>query len=112
MAIDETLRLDDIWAGRFVFDEAEGKVQRQLLQPDRDQRLALMAELRKNDIVPGDSPMGRWCLSIPFWDWERLRRDPKWCELHSPDAETAQRAMRRFLVHPDSAPFRVREKAT
>ncbi len=112
MAIDETVRLDEIWAGRFVFDEAEGQVHRQLLQPDRKARLELCAELRKDKIVPSDSPMGRWCLSIPLWDWERLGRDPKWCELHSQDAETAQRAMRRFLVHPDSTPFRVQENAS
>lgn len=109
----EHRRLDETWAGEF---ERDGDIlTRRLYQPERSGILDAVKTIRNERIVQdvkGSHMLERrWCLSIPFEDWEALRRHPMWCELHSVDNATSQKAWRRFLIHPDSAPFRVRENA-
>ena len=104
-------RLDDIWGA--YYEQSGHTVTRCLVQPERPQVLEAIKTIRNEGIVE-DRPgiRGRWCLSIPFADWEWLKRHPKWCELTSHDRDTRHKAWMRFMNHPDSAPFRVRDKAS
>lgn len=104
-------RLDEIWSASYRLDGSV--LTRRLYQPSRTAVLEAVKSLRTEQVVEDrDDLRARWCLSIPLEDWEALRRHPKWCELHSGDNDTRQKAWRRFLVHPDSAPYRVRDKAS
>lgn len=104
-------RLDDIWSADYRLDGSV--LTRRLYQPSRRAVLEAVKTLRTAGVVQDrDDLRARWCLSIPHEDYEMLRRHPVWCELHSVDNDTSQKAWRRFLVHPDSAPYRVRDKAS
>ena len=106
----EHRRLDEVWNGEF--DQDGTVLTRRLYQPERHGILSAVKTIRDERVVEDRDFLGRWCLSIPFEDWERLRRHPVWRDLHSVDNATSQAAWRRFLVHPDSAIYRVRERAS
>ena len=110
MAIERRQRLDETWSAEY---ERDGDtLTRRLYQPDRNAVLEDVKAIRDAGIVEDRPFRGRWCLSIPFDDWETLRRHPVWRDLHSVDNATSQAAWRRFLVHPDSEIYRVRDKAS
>ncbi len=103
-------QLDDLWWGEF--EETDGWLYRRLFQPARREILADNQRLRESGVVEDRELFGRWALQIPMEDWEMLGRSVRWRELHSEDKETRQRAFRKFLKHSDSAPYRVRERAS
>ncbi len=107
-----TERLDEVWAGEYVLDEGESVLHRRLFQPNRSEILENVKRIRTEGLMPHDTVLGRPMVAIPLNDWEALGRSVKWCELHSTDFETSQRAMRRFMQHPDSAPYRLVERAS
>lgn len=110
MAIERRQRLDEVWTGEY---ERDGDtLTRRLVQPDRDKILEAVKKIRQEGIVEDRPLRGRWCLSIPFEDWETLRRHSVWKDLHSVDNATSQAAWRRFLVHSDSEIYRVRQNAS
>ncbi len=103
-------QLDDLWAAEW--EETDGILYRRLFQPGRRAVMEETAKIRSEGIVQDRELFGRWCLTIPYEDHERLKRSVKWRELGSIDNATRHRAWRRFLQSPDSAPYRVREKAS
>ena len=48
--------------------------------------------------------LGRWALSVPLEDWQRLRG--KYPDLASTDAAIKSRAWLEFIASPEAAPFR------
>lgn len=103
-------RLDDLWSAQW--EESDGTLYRRLFQPGRDEAMRDAAKLRASGIVQDREVLGRWCLSVPYQDLERLKRSTKWRELGSLDNEVRGRAWRRFMKSSDSAPYRVRERAS
>ena len=87
----------------------EGKVYRKLTQPDRDLILNRNVELRKNKGALNDLSFGRQMFSVPFEDYEHLKR--KHPELRSNDTQTRSDFWIRFLKSPESLPYRVQDNA-
>ena len=106
-----TSRIDELWSAEW--EETDGVLYRRLFQPTRNETMRQIRDVRENKLINKDAePIGRWCLSIPHEDYRRLMRSAKWQELGAPDHETSQKAWRKFLCSPDSAPYRVQERAS
>ncbi len=103
-------QLDELWSAQW--EESDGILRRRLFQPGRQAAMEEIAAIRSAGVVGDRELFGRWCLSVPYEDMERLKRSVKWRELGSMDTETRHRAWRRFMQSPDSAPYRVRERAS
>lgn len=77
-------------------------------QPTRRLILDTAAELRKAGGVADQQGLGRWALSVPLEDWQRLRG--KYPDLASTDAAIKSRAWLAFIASPEAAPFKIRER--
>jgi hypothetical protein len=80
---------------------------RRLTQPTENIILNRNAELRKNPGAIRDMSFGRMVASIPFNDYEFLRR--KYPELVYGDAEQRQKCMYKILSSSEGARFLVRD---
>ena len=103
-------RLDDLWSAEF--EENDGTLFRRLFQPGRREKMQEIAAIRNSGLVRDREVFGRWCLDVPYEDLELLKRSTRWRDLGSVDYEIRSRTWRRFMQHPDSAPYRVRERAS
>lgn len=105
------VQLDEVWAGEFVYEPNEDKLVRRLYQPERDQVMEAIKDIRNSGMLRDVPTVGRWVASIPHEDYERLTRDPRWAGLKSTNYAERQDAWRRFLQSPISKPYMVRENA-
>ena len=75
-------------------------------QYGRDDIMQTLEQFRREGIKPGDRDgLGRWALSIPFEDFERLCL--KYPELASKDPQTKSAAYKRFMRSDASKPYRM-----
>lgn len=98
---------DEVFRSEWHVDAHDGVVHRNLTQPTEDLILKRNAELRKNPGALRDLSFGRLAASIPMNLFEKAIRDGY--QLNSPDKETRQRDMRRFLLTPEGQTCLVRE---
>ena len=107
----EIERLTPDWSA--AYEWCDMTLTRRLFQPGRRRALEHAATLLREAVVEDREVFGRWCLSIPLEDHEFLTRwSIRWRDLGSSDNTTREKAWRRFLAHPDSRPYRVRERAS
>lgn len=75
-------------------------------QHGREDILRTLEQFRREGIKPGDRDgLGRWVLSIPHEDFEKLCM--KYPELASRDPSIKSAAYKRFLRSDESKPYRM-----
>ena len=96
---------DGLYLQDFVICQHESRIYRKLTQANRSQILESNRELRKSPGALRDLKAGRFTLSIPYLDYENLKR--KYPVLAHGDPEQVKRFYDWFEKSPESLPYRV-----
>jgi hypothetical protein len=97
---------DGVFRSRTVVQPHEGRIYRELTQPNED--LILEDNQRLRNLEQRKIDWGRWVARIPANAMEELER--KYPELRSKDPKVRARKLGAILKSPEGAPFLVVDK--
>lgn len=103
--LQDAVFFEDGWKLDYRVDHGAGKLRRKLTQPDRDIILTRNQELRKHKGTLRDLSFGRQHLSVPFEDYEMLRR--KYPILKNGSNQERTTWWKKFIRSSESLPYRV-----
>ncbi len=98
--------LDEVFKTEFKYDGE--KLHRKLTQPTEELILERNKQLRNNQEVQRDLTFGRQVASIPFNDYEALKR--KYPELAKGDSQQRQKTLLRILNSSEGKKYLIRDR--
>ncbi len=98
---------DGLFQSRYVYQPHEGRLYRELTQPNED--LILERNKQRRNMNQRKMEWGRMVADIPHNAWEALCR--KYPDLRARDREIREKALMSLLKSPEGAPFLVVDRS-